>query len=84
MAAWHCGCFGESTPQAMGGPVERTMHRRERRRTRFGSHSPGRGQERRLTEASMEEREEAPCDADERALAAALSSGDLNTGEMDE
>jgi hypothetical protein len=32
----------------------------------------------------MEEREEAPCDADELALAAALSSCDLNTGEMDE
>jgi hypothetical protein len=37
-----------------------------------------------LTEASMEEREEAPCGADELALTAAPSSGDLNTGEMDE
>jgi hypothetical protein len=32
----------------------------------------------------MEEHEEAPCGVGELALAAALSSGDLNTGKMDE
>jgi hypothetical protein len=68
----------------MGGPPERTMQRRERRRIHFGSHSPRRGWERWLTEASMEEREEAPCGADELALAVAPSSDDLNMGEMDE
>jgi hypothetical protein len=68
----------------MGGPAERTMHRRGRRWIRFVSYSSGCGQEWWLTEASMVEREEAPCGPDEPTLAATLSFDDLNMGEMDE